>query len=238
MWTMTYTLTLDEPLMINGEVSMPGIYDRVTVLDHGLPYVPATTLSHTIKATLRAFLAENQESWEAFRICRGQNADSTTPGGEAFCPQTGPHCPLCRIFGSPGGLRRGFEFTGAYHSKDDVDAMTLAFGEDGLTDASLVRRARNQYDAALRRGREDHLFFDGAADLLADLRGEVWEEGGHRARSEPSRRFDYRLVLLGLRLTQELGGSRNRGYGACDFRLDGAWAGEIQALCDEWAVNS
>jgi hypothetical protein len=136
----------------------------------------------------------------------------------------------------PGGLKRGFEFSGAYYPDEIVEVIENAFGEDDLSAASLVRRARNKRDDALRRVSEDHLFVDGVAEMLADLEGTVRETPAHLRFDEATRTFDFRLLLLGLRLTTELGACRNRGYGHCEFRpVDGVdWMKEIETLIAEW----
>ena len=79
---------------------------------------------------------------------------------------------------------------------------------------------------------DDHLFTEGAALFLADLAGTVSESPLHEALKPEVRDLDRRLVLLGLRLTTQLGAGENHGYGFCSFQSDGSldWAAEIQQL--------
>jgi CRISPR/Cas system CSM-associated protein Csm3 (group 7 of RAMP superfamily) len=235
-----YTLVFESPLLISSMLTLPGIYDRITTLDRdtGLPYVPASSIRGRVKDAVRSFLVDNQNDWDQFRLCQGQEIPVGVSGDLAYCREDEP-CPLCRSFGAPGGLKRGFEFSGAYYPDDAVELIKAAFGEEDLSAASLARRTRNQRDDKLRRAREDHLFVDGAAEMLTSLEGTVRETPAHLRFDDAIRTFDYRLLLLGLRLTAELGASRSRGYGRCEFCPvdDTNWSEEIEALTVAWKAK-
>jgi CRISPR/Cas system CSM-associated protein Csm3 (group 7 of RAMP superfamily) len=236
--TIRYSLVFESPLLISSTASLPGVYDRITTLDRGLPYVPASSVRGRVKDAIRSFLRDNCHSWDRFTVCEGQDPPVTDAEREfLYCPEDNP-CTLCRIFGAPGGLKRGFDFSGAYYSEDAVRHLKVAFGTDvdNLSAASLSRRARNRRDDAKRRTREDHLFVDGVAETMAALEGTVRETTTHLRYDQDTRTFDYRLLLLGLRLTTELGATRNRGYGSCEFHpTDGTdWIKEIQVLLADW----
>lgn len=233
--TIRYSLVFKSPLLISNAATLPGVYDRVTTLDEGLPYVPASSIRGRVKDAIRCFLLDNKNDWHQFSLCEGQKVLIGSNTNPDYCNEMSP-CSLCRIFGAPGGLKRGFDFSGAYYPDEIVEVIESAFGEDDLSAASLVRRTRNKRDDALRRVREDHLFVDGVAEMLADLDGTVRETPVHLRFDEPTRTFDLRLLLLGLRLTTELGASRNRGYGYCEFRFADAAdrMQEIEKLIAEW----
>jgi len=240
-----YSLVFESPLLISSAATLPGIYDRITTLDEGLPYVPASSIRGRVKDAIRWFLLDNKNDWDRFSLCAGQEVLVGSNTDPAYCQETAP-CALCRIFGAPGGLKRGFEFSGAYYPDEAVEFMKDAVREDYNQDErslstlmetlSLSRRARNKRDDALRRVSEDHLFVDGVAEMLADLGGTVRETPVHLRFDEATRTFDFRVLLLGLRLTTELGASRNRGYGHCEFcPADGSdWMEEIETLILEW----
>jgi CRISPR/Cas system CSM-associated protein Csm3 (group 7 of RAMP superfamily) len=236
--TIRYALTFQSPLLISSNAAQPGLYDRIATLDNdGFPCVPGSSVRGRVKDAIRGHLEDNQSGWSEFRICEGQGA---APEEGAYCDPDGHLCPLCRIFGAPGGkVRRGFDFSGAYYSPADVGTLQKAFKGHDLSDASLSRRARNQRDDALRRAREDYLFTDGVAEIFADLEGVVREMPAHLRFEQDTQTFDYRLLLLGLRLTSEMGASRNRGYGRCEFRSADTndWNAEIKALCRQWKTT-
>ena len=233
-----YMLQIDAPLLIGSHATLPG-FDRVATLDiNELPYIPASSIRGRVKGAIRRFLLDNADSWEEFQICNGQAGVS---GGD-YCIDSGlpknPDrlCPICRIFGSPGGQnRRGFEFSGAYYGDNDEIAVTTAFDEE-MERFSLIKRTRNRRDRKLRRAKKDALFFFGPAEFYADLEGRVIETNAHLRFDDVLRTWDYQLVLLGLRLTTELGSSRNRGFGRCTFcfPIHIQWESEIWTFCDQW----
>lgn len=241
--TISYTLEFDSHLLIGTSASLPGVYDRMTTLDdNGLPYVPASSIRGRIKEAIRLFLRDNADSWDLFNVCKGQDPpiDNSKSGNDhLYCRQDSNNltCPLCRIFGAPGGLKQGFSFSGAYYPELSLQTFENTFGTDPdeLTAASLTRRVRNKRDENLRRAKEDHLFVDGSAEMMASLQGTVRETPAHLSYDPDSRTFDYRLVLLGMRLTTELGATRNRGYGSCQFNIaESNWLDEIQQLTVTW----
>lgn len=235
--TIRYSLMFESPLLISSAAAPPGVYDRITTLDNGLPYVPASSVRGRVKDAIRGFLLDNKNDWDRFNLCDGQAVPVGSDVNVPYC-QAEP-CVLCRIFGAPGGPKRGFEFSGAYYTKSAVEHMKTAFGEDNLSAASLARRARNKRDDHLRRVLKDHLFVDGVAEMMAKLEGVVRETPAHLHFDGVTQTFDHRLLLLGLRMTTELGTSRNRGYGRCEFHpLDSTdWMQEIEVLIAEWEVT-
>ncbi len=253
--TINYTIKFDSPLLIGTSASLPGVYDRMTTLDdNGLPYVPASSIRGRIKEAIRSFLRDNATSWHQFAVCEGQDppiVDSNSDNGHLYYKQkkdkTFYHlcriCPLCRIFGAPGGLKQGFAFSGAYYPEDILGIFENTFGTDpdDLTAASLTRRVRNKRDENLRRAREDHLFVDGSAEIMASLQGKVRETPAHLCydlEGLDCRNFDYQLLLLGMRLATELGATRNRGYGSCEFIIaEESWLKEIENLIAKWEVE-
>lgn len=239
--TISYSIIFESPLLIGSTASLPGTYDRLAALDdQGLPYVPASSVRGRVKDAIRTFLRDNCATWSQFTVCPGQDRPVTRTGdGELpHCTEDAGQtlCPLCRIFGAPGGLKRGFEFSGAHYPAGVVVSLEMAFGRNpgDLAAASVARRARNKRDEELRRAREDHLFVDGVAEIMASLEGTVRETPAHLAYDEEIRTLDYQLLLLGLRLTTELGATRNRGYGRCELLPAGDWVQEVEKLLRAW----
>ncbi len=241
--TIRYTLAFESQLLIGTTASLPGIYDRITTLDdNGLPYVPASSIRGRVKDAIRTFLRTNAASWQQFLVCAGQDPPVTKDDNEndfSYCIETTkkPPCPLCRIFGAPGGLKQGFSFSGVYYPENTTALLKETFGSEpsDLTNASLVRRVRNKHDEKLRRAREDHLFADGVAELMASLEGTIRETPVHLSYNDDIKAFNYRLLFLGMRLTTELGATRNRGYGNCILHpTNGDWIDEIEELINEW----
>lgn len=236
-----YMLRIDAPLLIGSHAALPG-FDRVAMLDMDeLPFVPASSIRGRVKGAVRRFLMDNGDSWEEFQVCTGQAGSPEGEKGE-YCtdmgldPNTPRPCAICRIFGSPGGRNtRGFEFSGAYYSTNDEIALKETFEEE-LEGFSLIKRTRNRRDVKLRRAKKDALFFYGPAQFYADLEGRVVETQAHLRFDDSIRNWDYRLLLLGVRLATELGSSRNRGFGRCSFRFsnNSHWESEIRTFCDQW----
>lgn len=233
--TIDYSLVFESPLLVTSQGAIPGICDRITTTDNnGLPYVPASSIRGRVKDSIRRFLVDNNSGYSEFRVCFGQSVPINSKDTLKYCSPKSP-CALCRIFGSPGALRRGFEFSGAHYPESAVLKIRQAFQVGDLTEISLSRRTRNRRDDALRRVSEDHLFVDGVAELFSELNGTIRETPTHMRFDDDVRKFDYRLLLLGLRLTTELGASRNRGYGQCEFLLSHAgWEKEVEALIEGW----
>ncbi len=239
--TIKYTVYFDSPLMIGSMTTSPGVYDRMTTMDDGLPYVPASSMRGRVKDAIRTFLQDNMEGWKEFELCIGQQATIGHQEDEKlfFCTKN-PPCALCRIFGAPGGInRRGFDFSGAYYSADATRQIKDTFGDNMTGYPMLDRRPRNRVDAELRRVKKDHFFMDGVAALMSELHGIIKENQNHfrlYENNESIRKFDYRLLLLGMRLVGELGASRNRGYGKCEIKPDKElnWHNEIEIFINSW----
>jgi hypothetical protein len=226
-----YGLRFIEPVLIAAGPAF-GRFDRVTALDNdGLPFVPASSIRGRVKDSIRQLLVENERQHPRFWACAGQKGTGTE-----YCDGAAETCPLCRVFGAPGGLSpRGYDFSAATYSPSDRTDMSNVFLARNLASASLNPRPRNKRDDALRRVCEDHFFVDGVAEPYVVLVGEVRERAVHSRFAGGERTFDGVLVTLGLRLTDSLGATRNRGRGECDVEpLTQDWQKEIAQLIRDW----
>ncbi|MBF0528730.1 MAG: hypothetical protein HQK55_05560 [Deltaproteobacteria bacterium] len=228
--TISYALDVKAPLMVSDGASAGGPFDRLTVLENDLPYVPASSIRGCVKATLKKLISDALGRWPKLWTCH--NGDSAC-SSQASIDQ---RCPLCRIFGAPGSIQRGFTFSGAYYSNEARLHIEQAFpGRQAIT-VNIVRRVRNKYDVHLRRAREDHLFVDGVAAFMSSLSGTIQESPVHASYPADIRDFDLSFLLLGLRLTTRLGAGRNRGYGYANFVLSQPmdWQNKIKFFTDSW----
>lgn len=242
MRTVAYRLRFESPFLIASGVAAPGRFDAVSLLSDRVPYVPPSSIRGRVKAAMLQHCVENQGNWLKYRICEGQQGQA-----QAHRPYCQPDvvegdygiCPLCRIFGIPGGeISKGFDFTGARIPLPVASLLQKLYETEGA-DAAYFRHSRNRRDYRLRRAREDGFFSLGLADPLLDLEGSVQELPLHRRYDLVTEEFDYALLLLALRIVTEIGGGRNRGYGRCRFLpkdADDAWRGTIEAHLGQWKL--
>lgn len=227
--TIVYELDVSAPLLVGDGVGAGGPFDRLTVMENDLPYIPASSIRGCIKATIARLISDDRGRWDRLRTLHTEKYP--------FCSATSEWpCPLCRIFGAPGGIQRGFTFSGAYYSRDARDYVEQVFRSSQAMNVHIERRVRNKIDTRLRRAREDHLFVDGAAVYMSNLCGAIYESPLHAAYPKEIITLDVSLLLLGLRLTTRLGASRNRGYGRINFILKepSNWHDQIRSFTDEW----
>lgn len=202
-----YRLEFESPYVISSAVTETGMYDITTVTDpDGLPFIPPSTIRGRIKASLQEFCSINYSKYSLCSI-HTLKRDGVPPSS---------NCPLCRIFGAPGGeFIRGFFFSGAYVPEQAREVFKRMRNDvSGLT---LYKRTRNQIDRKLRRAREDALFSIGAVPSVLTLGGELVEEVSHQKIDNHLRESDLALILIGMRLITEIGLSKNRGFGRCRF---------------------
>lgn len=223
-----YTIKFASPFIISAAVSDPA-YDTVSLLSDGVPFIPSSTFGKKLKAVIRNHCCENAATWNKYKLCSGQ---LTHHDRRKYCPDDSiPEriCPLCRIFGSPGGLHKsGFDFESARMEKPWYTLFK------NLTD-KYTSRARNRIDPSLRRATEDALFFAGLADVPVPLKGKIEELNTHTDYSNEIRTFDLSLILLGIRLVTEIGGSINRGHGECTVEPEGIdWKAYITNHVNAW----
>jgi len=207
LYKIRYRLEFETPFVISSPVSEAGKYDIVTQQDtDGLPFIPPSTVRGRIKASLQEFCTIYNSK---YAICRVH-----TLNDGALNPSI--HCPLCRIFGAPGGeLTRGFFFSGAYVPEEEREIITKM--EKDIPGTALYKRTRNRINRELRRAEEDALFSVGAGQSLLFFEGEVVEEPHHQSIDPALREADLSLILTGMRLITEMGLSKNRGFGRCRF---------------------
>lgn len=235
-----YQLRFDSPFIIGSGVAVPGHFDHMSLLSDNLPYIPASSIRGRIRASVLYHCARNESDWARYCVCSGQ-----TGRGEVFCvPDDNPGtlgdygtCSLCRLFGSPGGeVRRGYDFSAARVPEvmgDFLKELQKTAPEGGL----LLRRTRNRRDYRLRRAQEDTFFVLGVVDPVMALEGMVVEQPHHLRYDNATQEFDHGLLLLGLRMTTELGGGRNRGYGRCRFFPQGdpsLWDQPMRTHVEDW----
>jgi len=208
IFRIRYRLEFESPFVISSAVSETGKYDIATVLDpDGLPYIPPSTIRGRIKASLQEFCTINDTRYTLCSLHKLKNNKSPLPSYD---------CPLCRVFGAPGGeIMRGFFFSGAYVPETNREIIKR-INED-LQGASLYKRTRNQIDRQLRRAREDALFSVGAGNAFYFFEGAVLEEPLHQGIDNHLRESDLALIMTGMRLITEMGLSKNRGLGRCRF---------------------
>jgi len=235
MRTIKFRIEFSAPFLIASAVTDPGNYDMVPVLTGNLPYVPAGSFQGIVKDAIRSHCSENASSWDGYALCKGQ----LKGGNEAFCkPDTGSNpCPLCRIFGMPGGeVEAGYYFSGVYVESDYADQFKKIAGLPW--DAFLVKRVRNSIDSELRRAAERKLFSSGLANVPVPLTGTISEEPAYRQYDSKIADFDYLLILLGLRLITEIGRSQSRGYGECRIipEEDTDWKRKIEDHISAWKL--
>jgi len=206
--SLRYRLDIKSYLMIGSSVSDPGRYDRIASLDDGLAAARASSVIGRVKQSMREFLVDNPVC-PAFEICERQRKnDPAAPG----CTEESSGCPMCRIFGGPGGIRRGYRILGAYY-----DDQTASWLRANLAGATLQRRSRNRIHDEKRRAMEDHLFTNGVALTFDYLWGRISEAPHHAIRSAEERAFDLGLLVVAFRQTVTLGASGSRGGGECEF---------------------
>ncbi len=234
MIEINYRLVFESPFIIGTSVSEPGIFDKVSLLSEGLPYVPASSIRGRVKDAIRRHCTENKDTWDAYKLCVPQaTGEENVAEGRRYCNSHSP-CPLCRIFGIPGGvLRRGFEFTGAYMPEREAEWLKEFYANTPESNI-YYRHSRNRRDYLLRRACEDALFTVGLADPPIPLEGRIVETPSHTMYEENIREFDHALLILGLRLVTEIGGERNRGRGRCRFVQKDGWDGILRRHIDEW----
>lgn len=235
--TIEYLLRFDAPFIIGSGVAIPGFFDQVSVLSDDLPYIPASSIRGRVRASVLYHCAQNVSDWDRYQLCSGQAGT-----GETFClpdERKGDYglCPLCRLFGSPGGeVRRSYEFSAA-RVPAGLESLLRELQKTAPEGGLLLRRARNRRDYMLRKAREDAFFTLGVIDPVVELEGTVMEHPAHLRYNQETQDFDYGLLLLGMRLITELGGGRNRGYGRCQFLPKGEtapWDGPIRTQVEAW----
>lgn|GEM_PF-2056769 len=207
LYRIKFRLEFETPFVISSPVSEAGQYDIVTVRDtEGLPFIPPSTIRGRIKASLQEFCSIYNTK---FTLCRfhALNSIESDPSSD---------CPLCRIFGAPGGESiRGFFFSGAHVPEDEKEIITRM--EKDIPGTALYKRTRNRIDRQLRRAQEDALFSVGAGQSLLSFEGSVVEEPHHKTSDPALREVDLALIITGMRLITEMGLNKNRGYGRCRF---------------------
>ncbi|MEW6418396.1 MAG: RAMP superfamily CRISPR-associated protein [Nitrospirota bacterium] len=233
MIDISYRLEFESPFIIGAPASDPGVFDKVSLLSDGLPYVPASSIRGRVKDAIRRHCVENKGTWDAYSLCTPQAiGEEDVAKGEGYCKPDNP-CPFCRIFGIPGGeVTKGFEFTGAYMPEKEADLLKR-FYEKSPNNAIFYRHSRNRRNYLLRRAQEDALFSAGLADPPTYLEGKIIETPAHVMYVEKTREFDYALLILGLRLVTEIGGERNRGRGRCRF-IQSNWEAILRKHIEEW----
>lgn len=234
MEPITYKLTFESPFIIGASVSDPGVFDQVSLLSDGLPYIPASSIRGRVKDAIRQHCTENSNSWKEYALCVPQaTGEEDAAKGKKYCGSDSI-CPLCRIFGNPGGeVTKGFEFSGVYIPEREAELLKK-FYEGSSADSMYHRRSRNKRDYLLRRSQEDALFSLGMADPPTCLEGKIVEKPLHARYDLKIREFDHAIIILGLRLVTELGGGRNRGAGRCEFSPSGDWKGIISTHINNW----
>ncbi len=207
IFRIRYRLEFESHFVISSAVSQRGMFDITTVTDpDDLPYIPPSTIKGRIRASLQEFCSSNIIKYP---LCSQHSLKNSTLKPSSVCP-------LCRIFGAPGGeLIRGFFFSGAYIPEKDREVFKRMF--EDTDEVFLYKRTRNQIDRQLRRAREDALFSVGAATKVNTFEGEVVEEITHYSIDGSLRESDLALILTGMRLITEMGLSKNRGFGRCRF---------------------
>ncbi|MEC4685790.1 MAG: RAMP superfamily CRISPR-associated protein [Nitrospirota bacterium] len=231
LYNIQYKIEFSSPFIIASSVTDPGKYDMVSLLSDGVPYIPASSVRGRVKASIWQHCYENKY-WGSYDLC-----DAQSKGEGKYCqPDYGKDnfslCPLCRIFGIPGGeIKRSFDFSGAYVTKPYDQIFKNLFESTGDI---YTRRARNSIDPLLRRAREDALFSSGLIDMPVGLVGNILEMPDHKRYSDDIRYFDYSLALLCLRLITEIGGNRNRGLGQCRVIPENGWKSHINKHIADW----
>jgi hypothetical protein len=231
-----FRLRFSRPVLIRDAAAVVPGFDNVAMLRGHEPLVPSSTITGRVKDAIREFLRDASPTWTALTPCPGQATGDPT---EPFCAGESPSCCMCRIFGAPGGTRRGFAWSGGYYRKEDREQLESLAHAAGRSEAmALSRRGRHQRDERYRRAADDHLWVDGAAVPLFDLHGVVTETPEHVGLDMATRELDRRLLILGMHLVRSIGGHRTKDYGRCEFLPeedgDTTWAGSVRTVCDEW----
>lgn len=227
-----YAITFKSPFIIASSVNDPSGFDMVSILSDGVPYVPSTTFMGKLKYYITNHCSENS-SFDKYNLCEGQKSGIN----EKYCSQTNmPEavCPICRIFGNPGGhLRAGFNFQSA-RLKDPYYRFFKTISDKSPLNV-YIKRTRNRIDPLLRRAMEDALFSVGLADVPVPFYGNVEELPHHASYSQEIREFDLSLIFIGMRLVSELGGGVNRGYGHCSIEpLFENWQELVKKHIEQW----
>ena len=123
-YVINYRLEVESPLLISSGVGSGGRYDRLTVMENGWPFVPPSSIRGSVKAVLVGLINDLSGAISGLWSCPKQSPDlqpsgqdSDSQGAKNYCSQRGDPqalCPLCRIFGAPGGLKRGSFFPARY----------------------------------------------------------------------------------------------------------------------------
>mgnify|MGYP000123796775 CR=1 FL=1 len=210
---------LDTEVVLKGMLHVAGLgrprplVDRCVAVDeHGVPYLPASSVRGRVRAHLERLL----RAW-GLPVC-------APPRPERMCPHAclegteGGYCLACRLFGSP--WRDGAVVCEDFRPQGGPGS---GGAEPHTWDGLMVVRTGVGIGRKLGTVREERLFFTEALPRV--IAGEGLRFGGAlEVRAEPA---ELGWLVAAMRLVTHLGAQKGRGLGRVELRVTGVarWDG-------------
>lgn len=230
---MSALFRLDTEVVLKGMLHVAGLgrprplVDRCVAVDeHGVPYLPASSVRGRVRAHLERLLRAR-----GLPVCAPPRPERMCPHARLEGTEDG-YCLACRLFGSP--------WRDAAVVCDDFRPEPVAVAgtaEDGMWERTMVVRTSVGIGRKLGTVREERLFFTEALPRVMAGEG-LRFAGTMEVRAEPG---ELGWLVAAMRLVTHLGGQKGRGLGRVELRVTGVarWDGrdwvseDPERFCEE-----
>ena len=212
---VSYTLKVWRDLHIGSGVGLPGLIDEYIVRDqNGFAHIPGSQIKGLVRESCRQLLTLRGA---AELMCEGQQHWQEGSEATAFCALRGqPMCLMCVLFGAPASPG-GVWFSPAEYAPGYRTTVAGA----GLALRDMATSAHAAIDPGTRRAQTHQLFNLEVARPADVFRGRVERLGEWPGNAVLPEAQAWLWLTAAMLFTRRLGGRRRRGWGRCEFEIEG-----------------